>query len=461
MAATKKDDKKVMDVSKPSETKAEATSKPVIVGHKTQVQDPMVSNEPEQAEEEKATETPQPEKRAKTGGERRIEPLVVEEVAAAVEEKSEKDETPVEESETEADEKPVENQTEEKSEDSKESDGAPVDSVLSGANSVKEAEIAAVQKQEALEKMMSSGDYRVPIGQPRKHHRKGSFVKGFLAVLATLTVLAAGAYLLVDANIIKTDIKLPYEFFKDSQPVEDTGGPVKKVTPTPVAAPKKTTITTTKEPIFSITLEEGWKNVDLVKMSLTDRYLFAAEVGPVKDLGLDIITDESKPLVPLEKRSSAYLALGVWTIEPSTNAEKPTALDLPQDNSLFTTPLQNCTELGTVTINGTKRIMTMHNGTKEPATELSAIKVASEPIVQYIEFFKSGCKVKAGVLDSFQIDEHLFDFKGKKHYIRVDMNAKALGMDETGLAQAVDGRKLKALPEIQNLKAMLESIKLK
>lgn len=315
MAADKS--KKVMDVSKPSETKATPTSKPVIIGHKPAVKDPMVdaakakdakvdsttisisdtgkltqetppaaadkpavppseaivkkemviaplaaaSDSPNPAEPD-VPKTEQPAKEETPAEPAENEPEVPEapEPEAETEEKPEekpedepeppKPETPAEPEAVEepAPPTPATEPTADQPVESPDPDKAPVDSVLGDAQSSKEAEVAAAAMEEKLKELSNSNKYKVPVGQPRKHHGKAGGLKGVLIFLLIILLIGAGAALAVDAGLIKTSIKLPFDLIKEKQ--EDASpmvaAPVAK-TPTKTTTDTGTTTTTTKD----------------------------------------------------------------------------------------------------------------------------------------------------------------------------------------------------------------------
>lgn len=212
--APKNNDDKVFDISKPGKSQPAATSKPVIVGHKSMVEDPMVvaANKPE------AT-TPAPVA---------VEPEDKPAGSPVVEEKGSIDEashtakvvTPPSDAAPAAEgdnEKPGE--TEAKPPEEKLAEEAVADSVPDEKDDNKEVKPADSKETEAekakaaaIQELIENKKYAVKIGEvQRKRHSHWT-----LAILVLLLVAIFTAYLLIDAGIIKTNIKLPYHIFKNT-----------------------------------------------------------------------------------------------------------------------------------------------------------------------------------------------------------------------------------------------------
>lgn len=249
--STKKTTPRVMDVSKPGKSAPAATSKPVIVGHKPLVQDPMVN-------EKKPTVTDESEEHKITvsrTGPKVLAPLGASEKAAAEEtpdvpaEPSDEEatklgevasaptvEAPAEpetpEPETPAEETPAEapatTETEETapaSEEEKPTEEAPAEETPGGEPSGEDAAVVGAvadqvggkkkdngpseeekKKLEEQEKLIADKKYFVSTGQVTKRRR----TRGVL-ILLVLLLIAIGGYVAADAA---TEIKLPYEIFK-------------------------------------------------------------------------------------------------------------------------------------------------------------------------------------------------------------------------------------------------------
>ena len=250
MAKTTKKDDKVMDVAKPGASAPDASSRPVIVGHRTILQDPMVTPvQKDEGKEEPIVSTTAPTLKPLTDNAHSLEdiknkkelaksskpaekaaaeePTKEESKPAAVIEVTEPDtkepepkesKEPEEQKETEKpadspepEEKPAEEERVTEPDTQPESDEAATDAVAEQAakktTSKEEQETAA--RQETVQKLITDKTYNLPIGEAK---RKRNMSLGVLLLL--LLVAGAVAYLLIDAEIIKTSIKLPFEFFK-------------------------------------------------------------------------------------------------------------------------------------------------------------------------------------------------------------------------------------------------------
>lgn len=285
----KKSTKKVMDVARPGKSAPSASSRPVIVGHKPTVKDPMVSedkkmpdNEPDEhkievkrngpkvieplssaeelsagqeasAEESDAateqgdtpimpepeTEAPAPETsedksaeessadESDPAGQPEEEPSAEEPAAeteaAEPEADSEPAEPEAEEPAPEADAAPDKSQEPGKGEkdqkSSNDKSSSVVDAVVGQAAKSKEEKEKEDKKNEELQKRQAEIDklveekkYFVHTSTTTKKERKTRWL-----VLLVSVLLLAGAYLALDAQLVKNDCWLPYEFFKEQQ----------------------------------------------------------------------------------------------------------------------------------------------------------------------------------------------------------------------------------------------------
>ena len=206
--------KKVFDVAKPGNSPADATARPLIVGHKSEVADATItqpgaaspgkmitiksSDASETADETSVEVVQQP---ISTTSHKTIQPLSHEDTKADTAVAAEA-EAPV------ADEAGAEPESEdvEPDEPAESSDGAVLDAVAGQAGgsrkSIEEAEAAA--KKEAAEKLIASKQYFLPIDESKSVHRFERFMIGLLLVLL-LGLIAFD--LAIDAGLIKTDIK--------------------------------------------------------------------------------------------------------------------------------------------------------------------------------------------------------------------------------------------------------------
>ena len=214
---------KVFDVSKPGKTAAGASSRPVIVGHRTILKDPMVTEPTATVEEDtpnqisaqppSAPDLPaksnEPTSSAGTSGERTIEPPT-----------KQADKTPEKES---ADQSPSDKEAAKATDSNRESfgdnpDSAAIDSTAGQAAAKKQAEKAAQEaaaQQAAMEKLVTDKKYFVPIGEKtRKKRSLRHILVGIILILVLGIVLAD---VLIDRGIIKTSIKAPVSIFHNQK----------------------------------------------------------------------------------------------------------------------------------------------------------------------------------------------------------------------------------------------------
>lgn len=189
MADAKNESKKTMDIAKPGRSAPNTSSRPVVVSNKPEISDPMVTptdQKPVISDETDNTE-------------------VAEAMSSIVTKSHGKIIEPVSKSNTAED-----SETTEQKEAKKES--AVVDAVASQAdkgNKNDQSEEQALKRQEAVNGLIQSKKYFVPIGAVARRRNKRA-----LATIIILLVVASASYLAVDAEIIKSSIKLPIEFIK-------------------------------------------------------------------------------------------------------------------------------------------------------------------------------------------------------------------------------------------------------
>jgi hypothetical protein len=203
MAEKAKDPKQVMDVSKPGKTAANATARPVIVGHRSIVQDPMV-NAAEEANPDVPKEEPAPT--VTPAGKKVITPISEPENPAD-EEAVQESEQPAESAEQAA-EAPVD------STDGESSETAVVDAVADQVGAKKKEEQLSEEekkKQEALDKLVAEKKYFVPIGKAHHKSRKTAPI-----VLLVLLLLVAGGLAAVDAGVLDIGVDLPFDIIKNN-----------------------------------------------------------------------------------------------------------------------------------------------------------------------------------------------------------------------------------------------------
>lgn len=248
--------KKVIDIAKPGKTAADATARPVIIGHKPIVtQDPMVAassatlaEEADKLSDSKMPDLetaplvePLPSKKKASAGEKVIKPFtetkdadaiavkVVSKPATAQKPEEPKAQAP---SVTEEPAEPPDSapktevappaekslEAETKESDGEEaatgSDSAAVDS-LAGAAAAKREEAKKQEekdaRQKALQKLVQDKKYYLPI----REKRAGRSATKILTIVLIIVILGAlAADLAVDAGLIKTSFKPPINLIK-------------------------------------------------------------------------------------------------------------------------------------------------------------------------------------------------------------------------------------------------------
>lgn len=216
----------VADVTQPGKSAPAASSRPVIVGNKPMVQDPMVNDrtastpaEPSVAVRRSGPQviTPLPgaEKSAAEAGDATAEPSVTEQGAAESPQASAgevADGQLIAPAQAESSEAPPGS-----SRDASGKSSSIVDAVVGQASKAKDKnddkKQAELEKRQAeIEKLIEEKKYFVSTSQGTKKQRKTRW-----AALLLIVLLLVGAYLAIDAQVIKNDIQLPYEFFKEEQ----------------------------------------------------------------------------------------------------------------------------------------------------------------------------------------------------------------------------------------------------
>lgn len=216
----------MIDVAQPGRSAPSASSRPIIVGNKPTVQDPMVNDK----QNVQAGEQPV--------AVRRSAPQVIAPLSDAEKRAAEND-TDTSTNADQAEQTPVEAPpvpaTEPASEQPGSSDGGGsasgsgsdknsggksssiVDAVVDQASKNKDKKgdkkQAELEKRQAeVEKLIEEKKYFVQTSQVAKKQRKTRW-----AALLLVILLLVGAYLAIDAQVIKNDIQLPYEFFKEEE----------------------------------------------------------------------------------------------------------------------------------------------------------------------------------------------------------------------------------------------------
>lgn len=205
--AASKNDKQVMDVSKPGKTAPTASSKPIIVGHGLMVQDPMVTADVNAEEEKSEITQAVPEVASPANSKRIIAPLTSADKEVVADNKSSTTET----SEASSPESTEEVKTEVPEPSTEEtSDSAVVDAVIDQVGSKKKENAVSEEdrkRQEHIEKLVAEKKYFVPIG---KFHGKSSGI--IVTTTLLLLVIFIGLIAAIDAEVIDAGFSLPFDF---------------------------------------------------------------------------------------------------------------------------------------------------------------------------------------------------------------------------------------------------------
>jgi hypothetical protein len=250
----KSDDKndKVFDIAKPGKTAASASSRPVIVGHKTLLQDPMVTNMPsapilkkvkidqnDEGVDETVSGDPAGDIKLLDSSDKTIEPSDTESIAdeqpeaepleesdepeneqkpvePAVKDKpDEAEEVPEPDVSNETEKEPDEEKNEDEAEATDKSDASqdtdsdkaadkPTESKKDKDKQVDDS--AKVAQEAAYQKLIDDKTYFVPIGEQK---RKRSMRRFLLIIILLLLLAIMAGDLLIDNGTIKTNIKPP------------------------------------------------------------------------------------------------------------------------------------------------------------------------------------------------------------------------------------------------------------
>lgn len=275
-----KNAKKIFDVTKPGQSSPDASSKPVIIGHKPLVEDPMVKeNVPvsqlsptDTHQDEQAQAIHDAYKNSVSGkgdhnlsikkpGSNKIKPSAetverVEKEKATGESSSsllplksalpegglEDEPKAADKSSKDDDEKPgiKEDEPEQKSEKD----------MLGGAKSTQEAETVELEREEKINQLAESGEYHVKLGSKPRHPKNRGNVLALILVL--LLVMLALVYVAIDSGFVKSDIKLPFDLIKNSADADDNPDPV-------IPAPKTSTTNTSNSQPTGFVLPTDWQ----------------------------------------------------------------------------------------------------------------------------------------------------------------------------------------------------------
>lgn len=222
-------DDKVFDVAKPGKAASpDIGSKPMIVGHKSTVSDPMVnkdSTKDNEKNDETIEEIEEKQKAKKTASKMRIEPLskdIKPEEDKKVEEPKDKVNTKPEEPTKEAQEKPKTEKTEDKPEEktgekTEENKEDKKDGKLDPA-------AIAMEQQDKLDKLIDSKKYNVGVKQAKSNSMKTFVLVFFSLVIAGFVAL----FILIDTNTVDVGVDLPFRIFGSEETIEVADSPATK-----------------------------------------------------------------------------------------------------------------------------------------------------------------------------------------------------------------------------------------
>lgn len=192
--AEKEAKKPVMDVEKPGTTPASATSRPVIIGRGPAIKDPMVNEAKSEDEEQPASQPLAPAKK------KTIQPLSDQ---PASDDESNSDTLPAETDGKPGPEaaEPTPELTPAEEEATAKSEAADVAQKLSDEE---------LKRQQLADKLTAEKKYFVPIGAVQKKRT----ARTTALLLIVIILIIGGALLAIDAELIQTDIKLPFDLLK-------------------------------------------------------------------------------------------------------------------------------------------------------------------------------------------------------------------------------------------------------
>lgn len=360
------DSERVFDVSRPHRVMPGPTSKPVITGHHPRTIDPMVHSK-------SPTPADQP---AKTFSEKKITPVTVswdEPEAPAAERPKNEGGTDLNALTADAAVEEISKAEEEKTED-----------IYPGATSGIGHEETAQAPHKDWDNISVPDDggaeippspEALPIVDPPGASRRGG-LKGFLKWAAILLFLAGfGGYLAVDAGIVGDNVKLPFEIFKEKEPVPE-------VTQTTTAPKSKRDIP--KVPA-------GFTSYKLAQTPVTFAYPTAWGTPSVtEEPGYKTRTNSSTPDLEVAKSDGTYAYLITFAAKNDVQLALTSSKLLPGKRVVrYYDFLQWCT--GTVDSKFYKQQLkfTTASGTETPTTIAcdqgplaDAVKIDAQTIVQ-------------------------------------------------------------------------------
>jgi len=211
MAVTDKTTK-TMDIATPGSTMPDESSRPVLITHRSRVQDPTLVSSTETVDKQEADSAEAPKKTEpspSTHGDRVIQPL------QEKPNKSQPTDTKTEATQTIAETKDAVEE-------------AVIDAVVSQANTghskIDEKQNQQEEvRQENIQKLIASKQYFLPVGQTAERRNR----RATMALVFILLAGAGGAYAALDSQLISNNLQLPYQFFKEkTESVTDSAVPV-------------------------------------------------------------------------------------------------------------------------------------------------------------------------------------------------------------------------------------------
>ena len=194
---------KVMDVAKPGRSAPTSTSKPIIVGHKPMMHDPMMSKPA-------ALPVLQADSIPVTHGDKIITPpesFTPGEPAA----EPESQESPPPEPTAQPDPEPTVPEPSPEPDQSPTDDASTVDAVAEQASQGKDKQAEADQQQAAqVQELVDNKQFVVPIGQVTKRRR----TRWEIMLFILLVLMVAGFLVAVDAKLFDPGFDLPFDIIK-------------------------------------------------------------------------------------------------------------------------------------------------------------------------------------------------------------------------------------------------------
>jgi cation transport ATPase len=199
---TNKNNKQVFDVSRPGKNAPSPSSRPIIIGHGPPIKDSTVNDE---KQDDKFVES----KNLASTTRKKISPLDEHNEQSQVESKDEKATKPDDTSESKPE---TENQTSEKSQktDTSAAVDALADEVGKSENEQHNKELT--DRKVLVKNLVQSKTYFLPIGHVSKKSSRITWV-----VITVLFLIAIIAYLIIDADIIKSNIDLPIDLINNDK----------------------------------------------------------------------------------------------------------------------------------------------------------------------------------------------------------------------------------------------------